>query len=142
MDYQISEEIVQKNIESDLKYIKEDMIAHQANGCYCKISRILKCVTVENMTKESYLKYWFRQYKSPKEVNERKRIKEVIDNKFKSGILSLEEAIEIENKSRDTLKEKQRIIKVISDKNTPIKDSKNNKDNIDEEGEGENDEDE
>lgn len=137
MDYQISEETVQKNIESDLKYIEEDMIAHQANGGYCKISRILKCVTVENMTKESYLKYWFRQYKSPKEENERKRIKEIIDNKFKNGILSLEEAIEIENKSKDTLKEKQRIIKVISDKSTPIKDSNN-----DEEEEGEDDEDE
>lgn len=113
MEYLTSEETVQKNIEEDLKYIENEKIAHQANGGYCKISDVLKCITVENMTKEKYMEYWFRQYKNE---TDQKRIMEVIDKKFKESILPLEEAIEVTKNSKDNLKEKQRLLKVITDK--------------------------
>ncbi len=113
MEYLTSEETVQKNIEEDLKYIENEKIAHQANGGYCKISDVLKCITVENMTKEKYMEYWFRQYKNE---TDQKRIREVIDKKFKESILPLEEAIEVTKNSKDNLKEKQRLLKVITDK--------------------------
>lgn len=121
MEYLTSEETVKKNIEDDLKYIQEDKIAHQANGGYCKISNILKCITVENMTKSSYMNYWLRQYKLPREENERQRIIETINYKFENDILSLGDAIKVTLDSKDSEKEKQRILKIIKDPNTPIK---------------------
>ena len=131
MEYLTSEETVQKNIEEDLKYIEKEKIAHQANGGYCKISDVLKCITVENMTKEKYMEYWFRQYKNE---TDQKRIREVIDKKFKESILPLEEAIEVTKNSKDNLKEKQRLLKVITDKK-PLDKNIANKDEEDEEDE-------
>ena len=123
MEYLTSEETVKKSIEDDLKYIQEDKIAHQANGGYCKISNILKCITVENMTKSSYMNYWLRQYKLPKEESERQRIIETINYKFENDILSLGDAIKVTLDSKDSEKEKQRILKIIKDPNTPIRDN-------------------
>lgn len=123
MEYLTSEETVKKSIEDDLKYIQEDKIAHQANGGYCKISNILKCITVENMTKSSYMNYWLRQYKLPREENERQRIVETINYKFENNILSLGDAIKVTLDSKDSEKEKQRILKIIKDPNTPIRDN-------------------
>ena len=89
----------EKSFQEDLEYIKEDIIAQQVNGAYCKFSRPLQCITKYDFTEESYKKYWLDQYKHA--TKERKEaISTVINKKFvKTNLASLDYLIELQKKS-------------------------------------------
>ena len=63
-------QIIDKNkqLEKDIKYIQEDIIAYQKNGLICKISKPLNCITVTNLSKDKYIKYWQTGYKGKRDV--------------------------------------------------------------------------
>ena len=113
-------------LEKDLKYIENDIIAKQANGLYCKYSRLAKCITITNLSKENHLKYWVSQYKvkynpknKPAEFKEAKRlITKTINKKFKSGLFDLDKVIELELKSNDM--EKDKLISTITSLEKPV----------------------
>lgn len=100
-------------LEKDLKYIKNEIIAKQKNGKYCKVSRILKCVVVYGTTQEQYTNYWMGTYKK-RPITEQEAIKKAIKYKFESDLTPLESIIKIEENSKDTDKEKKKIIKEIT----------------------------
>ena len=99
-----------ETFKSDLNYIKNEIIAKQKNGLYCKVSRILRCITVTNMSKENYIAYWTRAYKYDKGHPERiEKIKEEINNLF-----PLEKVINIQLNSNDPKELTDKIIKEIT----------------------------
>lgn len=105
----------QSQLEKDLQYIKNEIIAKQKNGKYCKVSRILNSVVVENMTKEQHINYWMNTYKSKKfSEADRMAIKKAIEIKMEHDLTDLDEVIRIEKASKDPEKEKARVIKVIT----------------------------
>ena len=78
------------DISKELRYIKNEIIAQQKNGKYCKWSRPLKAITVTNFTKEDYLRYWMsclkdssRAENKPRLTKENKEeLKQAINEKF------------------------------------------------------------
>lgn len=89
---------IETSFQSDLEYIKEDIIAQQTNRAYCKYCRPLQCVTKYDMTEEQYTKYWVDKYKKDKARVE--KLKEVIAKKFVHyNLTPLEEIIELQKKS-------------------------------------------
>lgn len=111
-------QIIDKNkqLEKDLKYIKEDILAYQKNGLICKICKPLNCITVTNMTKDRYLRYWQNNYKSKQdhELGRLDQITKACEDKLLSGMHSLDEVIEIELNSKDSKKEKDKLIEEIT----------------------------
>ena len=105
----------------DTKYIKENLIAKQweddssaeedEREKYINFSRILKAVTVFNMTKRQYRRYWINQYNDYPEYKE--KILELIDEKFEFGLTSPEEMIKLVEESKDFESEKARAIKLL-----------------------------
>lgn len=122
-----------RELDKDLKYIENDIIAKQKNGLYCKYSKMTKSITVTNLSKENHLKYWLGIYKikyKPEEQTEQfieasSAITYAIDKKFKSGLISLDEIIELENNSKDTDKEKKKILEIITSNERPKSKAKN-----------------
>lgn len=117
-------QIVDKNkqLQKDLEYIKEDILAYQKNGLICKVCKPLKCITVTNMTKERYLKYWENNYKS-KQDQESGRTEQIISacqEKLLNSMHSLDEVIEIELNSKDSKKEKDKLIEEITQENSKV----------------------
>ena len=103
------------HINNDINYIKNDILAKQSNKKYCKYSRHARSITVTNMTYDKYVEYWTstgNARKYPKEAID--LIKETINNKFKSGLISLKSMIELELNSNDREDVKQDIIKEIT----------------------------
>lgn len=119
---------VNKKLKRDLAYIKNDLIAKQLQKDikedyreeddekekYVKFSKILRAVTVVNMTKKQYKRYWESQYKPYPEKH--KIILEAIEEKFKNGLTSQEEMINIINLSKDSESEKKRAVKLLSER--------------------------
>lgn len=115
---------IKKTLNQDLRYIKNDIIAMQLdkNKCceedevdkYVKFSRILKTVTVINLTKKQYKNYWNTQYKDyPLELN---LIMQEIEEKFKNGLTSREDMIQLIENSDDYESEKRNALKVLKEK--------------------------
>lgn len=111
-------QIIDKNkqLEKDLKYIKEDILAYQKNGLICKICKPLSCITVTNMTKDRYLKYWQNNYKGKQDHESGRfdQITKACEDKLLNGMHSLDEVIEIELNSKDSKKEKDKLIEEIT----------------------------
>lgn len=111
-------QIIDKNkqLEKDLKYIKEDILAYQKNGLICKICKPLNCITVTNMTKDRYLRYWQNNYKSKQDHESGRfdQITKVCEDKLLNGMHSLDEVIETELNSKDSKKEKDKLIEEIT----------------------------
>ena len=119
---------VNKKLRRDLAYIKKDLISKQLQKDiredshededekekYVKFSKILGAVTVVNMTKKQYKRYWESQYKPYPEKY--KIILEAIEEKFKSGLTTQEEMINIISLSKDAESEKKRAIKLLSER--------------------------
>lgn len=119
---------INKRIKRDLLYIKTDLISKQLQKDikddknededekekYVKFSKILGAVTVVNMTKKQYKRYWEGQYKLYPEKN--KTILEAIEEKFNNNLTPQEEMIEIIKLSKDLESEKKRAIKLLSEK--------------------------
>ena len=95
----------------DLEYIKNEIIAKQRNGLYCKVSRILKSITVVNISKENYIKYWTKIYEKDKKHPERtEKIRETIIDKLENDLTPLETVIKIQQNSTDPIEETKRLI--------------------------------
>lgn len=111
-------QIIDKNkqLEKDLKYIKEDILAYQKNGLICKICKPLNCITVTNMTKDRYLRYWQSNYKSKQDHESGRfdQITKACEDKLLNGMHSLDEVIETELNSKDSKKEKDKLIEEIT----------------------------
>lgn len=111
-------QIIDKNkqLEKDLKYIKEDILAYQKNGLICKICKPLSCITVTNMTKDRYLKYWQNNCKGKQDHESGRfdQITKACEDKLLNGMHSLDEVIEIELNSKDSKKEKDKLIEEIT----------------------------
>lgn len=119
---------INKRVKRDLLYIKTDLISKQLQKDikddknededekekYVKFSKILGAVTVVNMTKKQYKRYWEGQYKLYPEKN--KIILEAIEEKFNNNLTPQEEMIEIIKLSKDLESEKKRAIKLLSEK--------------------------
>lgn len=108
--------------KNDLDYIRDDIVAKQVNGLYCKVSKILKCITVVNITKENYIRYWVKLYEKDKAHPERvDQIREAIINKLENGLTPLEEVIKIQKASSDPIDETKKLIKEITKEAKPDK---------------------
>ena len=119
---------VNKKLKRDLAYIKNDLISKQLqkdikdNDCededekekYVKFSRLLGAVTIMNLTKKQYKKYWESQYKSYPEKNE--IIMKAVEEKFQNGLIPREDMINMIKKSKDFESEKKRAIKLLSER--------------------------
>lgn len=102
-----------KALERDLVYIKNDVIAKQANGKYCKYSRLTKSITVINTTLYKYLSYWIGLAENKKASEEyMENLLKIILEKFNNELVNLDTMIELELNSDDSDKEK--IIKEIT----------------------------
>lgn len=80
----------------------------------CKYSTILKCVCTYNLSKEQYIRYWATRYR--KKQQEQNEIIKCCEDKFKSGLISVQEMIELVKKSKDRPKEKQKILDCLTTK--------------------------
>ena len=110
---------MERNIERDLKYIDQEIVAKQANGKYCKWSVLANTVTVMDFTPEDYLNYWLRTFKGRGLVQriiitkeDMKEIKERISKVFERAV-PLEEMIRRVELSNETEKEQKRIKKTL-----------------------------
>lgn len=123
---------IDKKVNRDLNYIKNDLICKQykprididENGnrekvdLYCKFCRPLNAVSVINMPKSQYIKYWTTAYNSyPEKLL---IILKAIDKKFKEELISAEKMIYYILKSNDYILEKKQAIKLLEE-NTSLK---------------------
>lgn len=115
MDYITDSE---KMFQKDMKYIKNDIIAIQANGLLCKFSKPLSTLTIWDLPKEKYKKYWIDQYRTKGNEKRRKIIEQLVDEKLESGLTSLTEMIDLQTKSKYT-SETAELIRIITDKRLP-----------------------
>lgn len=111
-----------EELKKDLEYIKKDLISLQPGTNklasdedekyrYIKFSRILNSTAIVGMTKKQYINFWRTQYiKKPELFG---IILNAINEKFKNGLISIEEMREMIINSKDTEKEKKRILKEI-----------------------------
>ena len=91
----------EKSFQGDLEYIRNDVIAKQKNGAYCKFSRPLQCITKYDITEESYRKYWLDQYKHSSKERKDAILKE-INEKFKDcNLTDLDKLIELQKQCND-----------------------------------------
>lgn len=113
---------MERMLERDFNYIDNEIIAQQTNGKYCKWSSMADTVSAMNFTKEDYLNFWLRNIAS--RVFGRKfiitnevvnKLKERIEKMFERTI-PLDEMIKKEENSKDSPKEKKRILKEITRK--------------------------
>jgi hypothetical protein len=88
-----------KQLQDDIKYIQEDLICEQPNGKYIKFSKIGNFITLLNEPKQKYINYWVSQYEK-KSKEELKIILDVLNEKFSSGLISIEKMIELINTSK------------------------------------------
>lgn len=105
-----------KQLEKDIRYIQEDMIAYQKNGLICKVSKPLNCITITNLSKDRYIKYWQTGYKGKRDVESGRfdKITKACEDKLLNNMYSLDKIIEIELSSKDLDSEKQKLIEEIT----------------------------
>lgn len=108
---QTSEVTIQKNFEQDLKYIKNEIISLQNNGKYCKYSRILHAVASYDMDKKQVIGYWKQQYKKYPQYLQ--IILDEVENLLKHNLTPNNNMIDLVKKSKDTDKEKSKIISLL-----------------------------
>ena len=114
MEFVESEEIVEeisKRVARDLDYIKNEVIAQQINGSYCKWSRALKAVSVVDISYKQYIEFWEKQYKNYPEY-----ITEIVDaciDKLDNGLISRQQMAQMIADSNDFVSEKERAIKLL-----------------------------
>lgn len=101
--------ITQTQLENDIKYIENLILAKQNNGKYCKYSRILKSIVITDMTEKDFYTYWLMRYKfnSEEDIN---RILEACKNKIENGLITKEEMIDLIINSKDVESEKSKIL--------------------------------
>ena len=100
-------QVIKTDLDKDLEYIHNDLIAVQPNGSYCKYSRLLKEVSTYNFTEKDYIAYWVGLHKRSKQL---KLIIDTCKEKLHNNLMSTEEMIELVKASKDRDSEKEKII--------------------------------
>lgn len=97
----------EEKLEEDIRYINSDIIAKLKNGSYCKFSRALNAISILQITKEQYIKYWQMLYKN----NELglKLILEACESKFNNGLTTKKEMLELLKNSSDIADERKQV---------------------------------
>lgn len=98
-------------LKRDLNYIKRDIIAPQIDGAFCKFSRTLNGISVIGLTERQYEGYWQSQYKDSK--LQLPVIMPACKDKFKNGLTSQVDMINIINKSSDFTKDRYKAIQLL-----------------------------
>lgn len=117
----LTEEDISKKLKRDLQYIKDDIIAEQKDKTpsdnedevdrYIKFSTIINAVTVINMTKAQYKKYWITQYQDrPDKLD---IILSAISKKFQNGLTDKDKIIKLIVYSKDSNTEKINALKAL-----------------------------
>ena len=102
------------NLQKDLNYIKNDIIAKQHNGNYCKFSKLLDAISISDFTLEYYLKYWTSSSKSRKLTEEDiAQIELTILEKFMNGLTDKDTMINLIKNSSDCEKEKTKYLNLM-----------------------------
>lgn len=114
INQQPAEQTVQQKLKHDLTYIENEIITQQPNGRYCKYSRILHAVASYDIDKKQIVNYWKQQYK--KFPLECEVILNALENLLKTNLTPINTMIEYVKNSKDTDKEKSKIIKLLQDK--------------------------
>lgn len=111
--------VIKRKFKKDLIYIKKDMLSKQKNGKYLKWSRLLKAVSLTNVTQSSYINYWTRQYESyPDEIYLKcsKEITDLCNDKFENHLIDSKVMIKMIANSNDFESEKKEAIKLLGGK--------------------------
>lgn len=102
-------EIDNFNLDKELKYIDNEIMARRLDGLYMKYSKPLRGISVEGITAKNYLNYYTSKYKTrPKE--EQDIIKQHCLNKLKKGLISRQKMKELIEQSSDNSQTKQKLI--------------------------------
>ena len=101
--------ITKTQLENDLKYIENLIIAKQNNGKYCKFSKILNTIVIVDMTENDFITYWLMRYKFNSE-EDISRIIEACKNKIQNGLITKEKMIDLVINSKDVDSEKVKIL--------------------------------
>lgn len=92
------------NVQRDLEYIRNELIAKTIKGTYIKFSRHLNAISVIDGTKSQFERYWISKYcRRPKEL---KQIMEALENLFSTGLTSPEKMLKMIEDSNDFESEK------------------------------------
>ena len=108
-----ADDINMTTYQKDVRYIQKEEMAQQVNDAnsYVKFSSVLKAVANIGLTREQYMDYWARRYKSDKELQ--KLIMEEVEKKLTIGIIPREVMIEKIRNSKDFESEKRKAIKAL-----------------------------
>lgn len=104
-------EEVYKRYKEDLIYIKNEIMAQQVNGSYCKWSRPLKAVSVIDISYKQYINYWRSLYKNYPEYID--GITKACMDKLDNGLISRQELAQMIADSNDFVSEKEKAIEVL-----------------------------
>lgn len=115
---------INKKLKRDLKYIEDDIIAKQfkidknasedEKEKFIKFCKPLNAIGIIDMTKKQYKKYWSTQYINFPE--EKEIVLNAVEKKFKDGLISPNEMIQLIENSKDYETEKKRAIKLLKGK--------------------------
>lgn len=107
----ISTENIEVSLQRDIIYIQNEIISLQNNNKYCKYSRLLHAVSSYDLDKKQLVGYWRHQYKNyPKQ---QQVILQEVENLLKHNLTPNNTMIDLVKKSKDTDKEKSKIISLL-----------------------------
>lgn len=99
------------NLDKEIEYINNEIIAKQVNGNYCKYSKLLHAVSIMDLTEEQYIKYYMSKAKT-KSVDMDK-ILEAIHDKLYNNLTDTETMIKLIEESKDRDSEKRKAIELL-----------------------------
>lgn len=92
------------NVQRDLEYIRNELIAKTIKGTYVKFSRQLNALSVIDGPKSQFERYWISKYcRRPEEL---KLIMEALRNLFSTGLTPPEKMLKMIEDSNDFESEK------------------------------------
>lgn len=107
----------ERKLQEDIEFIKNEIIAKQPNGNYCKYCKILEAVIVYDLSEQQYVNFWKQQYRNEKH---RQRIIEACKEKLYNNTISAKEMIDLISKSTDYETEKRNAIKLLKGVNVEM----------------------
>lgn len=107
-------ETIEQKLQKDLKYIKNELIAEQTDGHYCKFSRALGGIAIIGLTETQYMNYWKNQYKN--NSKELPIIMNACKDKFLNGLISQSDMIDMINNSNDHTKDRNTALELLGGK--------------------------
>lgn len=106
-------ENAQWNIERDLAFIKNEIIAKQTDGNFIKYCEPIKAITITGLSEHQYINYWKVKYKNKEDID---RIVSCCKDKLENGLTDTQTMINLIKYSEDIPKEKTKAIKLLGGK--------------------------